>query len=394
MFRKVLTGIAAAIMILALAWMMILRFNGDPNYRLKKIAVSVKEGKAIEASDIYNSVLPVSGRTRMYEFTPSETAEYEFTLSDLSGDEDVIISMVVMDENMSEYAGVSSNDTEAKDTSGQDAEEGSGSLSCRVRLQKNSKCYIGIDTLSAENRSRYYWKYTLTVSKAPEEEKPAEITADQKVSISLKEEEKKSLLFIPEETGYYKFEAEITSGSRSGYAGIDSVTLDDNKEEEVTDGLCHLEAGKEYYVWVEAYDISKTAKAEVSCRRIGSAAFEDASEVQITEESVIEYKADADGTFVIYSVSDGNPDVCVYDSDGFPMRNDADSGAELSENGRDFAVVIDAAAGDAYRIFVSGRFGDCRVILARYTGDGTTLGPDDIEAIEAVSAESAEETID
>ena len=390
MFRKVLTGIAITIGVLFIGTMLFLRFNGDPNFLLKKSAVTVKEGKAVQVSERYNSMVPVSGRTNMFVFTPAETAEYQFTLSDINCDEDISLSMIVMDESMSEYAGVSSADAETDtDTSGQDQEAGDGTLSCRVSLQKNSICYIGIDAESSENRSRYSWEYSLTVTKAPEEEAPAEITTDQKVRISLKADEKKCLLFTPAETGYYKFDAEIVAGSKAGYAGIDSVTLDNNAEEAVTDGLCHLEAGQEYYVWVAAYDIRKTAKADVSCRMIGSAAFDGTAEVQIANESVIEFTADEDGLTVIYSVSDGNPDVTVYDADGFPLRNDNDFGAEISENEHDFAVVIDAAAGEVYRIFVSGRFSDCRVIRARYTGDGSTLGPDDIEQI-VISSEAAE----
>ena len=390
MFRKVLTGIAITIGVLFIGTMLFLRFNGDPNFLLKKSAVTVKEGKAVQVSERYNSMVPVSGRTNMFMFTPAETAEYQFTLSDINCDEDISLSMIVMDESMSEYAGVSSADAETDtDTSEQDQEAGEGTLSCRVSLQKNSICYIGIDAESAENRSRYSWEYSLTVTKAPEEEAPAEISTDQKVRISLKADEKKCLLFTPAETGYYKFDAEIVSGSKAGYAGIDSVTLDNNAEEAVTDGLCHLEAGQEYYIWVAAYDIRKSAKADVSCRMIGSASFDGTAEVQIANESVIEFTADEDGLTVIYSVSDGNPDVTVYDADGFPLRNDNDSGAEISENEHDFAVVIDAAAGDVYRIFVSGRFSDCRVIRARYTGDGTTLGPDDIEQI-VISSEAAE----
>ena len=387
MFRKVLTGIAITIGVLFIGTMLFLRFNGDPNYLLKKGAVVLKEGKTADVSERYNSMVPVSGRTNMFVFTPSETAEYQFTLSDINCDEDISLSMIVMDESMSEYAGVSSADADT-DASGQDQEAGDGTLSCRVSLQKNSICYIGIDAESSENRSRYSWEYSLTVTKAPEEEAPAEITTDQKVRISLKADEKKCLLFTPAETGYYKFDAEIVAGSKAGYAGIDSVTLDNNAEEAVTDGLCHLEAGQEYYVWVAAYDIRKTAKADVSCRMIGSASFDGTAEVQISDEAVIDFKADDNGLAVIYSVSDGNPDVTVYDAEGFPLRNDNDSGAEISQNEHDFAVVIDAAAGDVYRIFVSGRFSGCKVIRARYTGDGTTIGPDDIDPIE-IAAEAS-----
>ena len=389
MFRKVLTGIAITIGVLFIGTMLFLRFNGDPNYLLKKGAVVLKEGKTADVSERYNSMVPVSGRTNMFVFTPSETAEYQFTLSDINCDEDISLSMIVMDENMSEYTGVSSDDAEAaSEASDQEQEESDGSLSCRVRLQKNSTCYIGIDAVSSENRNRYSWGYSLTVTKAPEEEKPEAISVDQKVRISLKADEKKSLLFTPEETGYYKFDAEITAGSKAGYAGIDSVTLDNNTKEAVTDGLCHLEAGREYYIWVEAYDIRKTAKADVSCRMIASASFDGTAEVQISDEAVIDFKADDNGLAVIYSVSDGNPDVTVYDAEGFPLRNDNDSGAELSENEHDFAVVIDAAAGDVYRVFVSGKFSGCKVIRARYTGDGTTIGPDDIDPIE-IAAEAS-----
>lgn len=402
MLKKIFTVTAIVLVTVFIAGMLFLRFNGDVNYLVKKAAVSIKEGKAAEVTRTSSRFIPYSGSSTVFEFTPSETAEYEFTISDIECDEDVTLSMVVMDENLSEYAGVSTADNDSSEGTDSGTSEDSaaddGAFSCRVMLQKKSTCYIGIEASSADNRGRYKWNCSLLVSKAPEEEAPVVITTDQKAHIQMKADEKKSLLFVPEETGYYKFDAEIVSGSRSGYAGIDSVTLDNDVKEKVTDGLCMLTAGNEYYIWVSAYDIRRTAEADITCRKIGSASFDGASEVQITEESVIEYAADEKGTFAIYSVSEGNPDVSVYDSDGFPLRNDNDSGAEISENEHDFAVVIDAAEGDVYRIFVSGSFDECRVIRARYTGDGTSLGPDDIEPIEteegAAEAESADAAAD
>lgn len=383
MFKKVLIGLAVAVMVILIAGMLFLRFNKDPNYRLKKIALPVKEGMTEEVSMRYNSMLPVTGHSVVFEFKPSETAEYEFTLSDITCDEDVTLRMTVMDENMSEYTDVSTADTgtaESGDPAASD--ESSGTYSCRVILQKKSTCYIGIDSESAENRSRYKWKCSFKVEKSPEEEKPADIADGQKVSIKLKPDEKKSLLFTPAETGYYKFDAEVVAGSKSGYAAVNTVTDDNHSEVDVTEGLCMLTAGTQYYIWVSAYDIRKPVDTEVSCRSVGSSAFDGGTEVSLTGESVIEYTADADGTIAIYSVSDGDPDVSVYDSDGFPLRNDKGSGAEISGNEHDFAVVIDASAGDVYRIFVSGTFTDCRIIRAKYKGDGSSLGPDDIEPIE------------
>ena len=84
MFKKVLIGLAVAVMVILIAGMLFLRFNKDPNYRLKKIALPVKEGMTEEVSMRYNSMLPVTGHSVVFEFKPSETAEYEFTLSDLA----------------------------------------------------------------------------------------------------------------------------------------------------------------------------------------------------------------------------------------------------------------------------------------------------------------------
>ena len=385
MLKKVMTVIVLAAVFLFLAGMIFLRFTGDQNFVLRKSALPVSEGKEVKVSEIYSSIRHFRGNSRFYEFTPAETAEYEFAVSDIKCDEGVTLSMIIMDESFAEYSGVSEADA-ARD------EEYDGTLRCRVDLQKNTTCYIGIISESSDNRNRYAWGCRLNVTKAPEDEKPQEIAEGQNVSMQLKADEKKSLLFAPKETGYYKFDAEIVSGSKSGYAGIDSITLDDDEGVAVTDGLSLLTAGNEYYVWVSAYDISAKAEAEVSCRMVGTASLDDSTEVQITDEAVIEYTADEAGTFAIYSVSDGDPDVCVYDADGFPLRNDSDSGAELSENEHDFAFVIDAAQGDVYRIFVSGKFEDCRVIRARYTGDGTSIGPDDIEKIESAPVEQTEET--
>jgi hypothetical protein len=56
MFRKVLTGIAITIGVLFIGTMLFQRFNGDPNYLLKKGAVVLKEVPP------YATVVGVPGR--------------------------------------------------------------------------------------------------------------------------------------------------------------------------------------------------------------------------------------------------------------------------------------------------------------------------------------------
>ena len=112
MLKKAMAGIAVTVIVLVLGLMLFVRFNGDPNFLFKKIAVPIREGQTEELSRRYNSILPVTERTALFEFTPSENAEYDFTISDISCDEDVTIRMTVMDENFSEYANASSADVD------------------------------------------------------------------------------------------------------------------------------------------------------------------------------------------------------------------------------------------------------------------------------------------
>lgn len=158
-----------------------------------------------------------------------------------------------------------------------------------------------------------------------------------------------------------------------------SITSSDGKEIKTYEGICILEEDKDYYVWVSADEIKgKSTDVRVSCKKIESLTAEDKGAYSIAGETIIEYKADADTPLAIYSVSDGNTKASVYDSKGFPVSSDDDSGESLSGNEKDFAIVIQPQSGKKYYIYVGGKFTDSMVYITDYIGDGTSIGPEDI----------------
>ena len=116
-----------------------------------------------------------------------------------------------------------------------------------------------------------------------------------------------------------------------------------------------------------------------------------AGSLKVEGETVIHFKPKKGANYAIYSVSDGNVNGAVYDENGFPLNKDNNSGGTLSENKDDFALVLQAKDKTLYLIHVSGEFKDCTVYIAEYTGDGTSLGPDDIE-LPAEPAETPEQS--
>lgn len=79
----------------------------------------------------------------------------------------------------------------------------------------------------------------------------------------------------------------------------------------------------------------------------------------------------------VYSVI-GDADVVMYDSEGFMLRQDDDSGETVSGNPNDFALGFHAVKGEMYRICVDGKFTQCTVNIQEYKGDGTAPDPEEV----------------
>ena len=74
-----------------------------------------------------------------------------------------------------------------------------------------------------------------------------------------------------------------------------------------------------------------------------------------------------------------------------PVKAFNNSVGTLSENKEDFALVLQAQDDVLYLIHVNGEFKECSVTIAEYTGDGTSLGPDDIKLPADTDAEQTKE---
>ena len=372
--RKRLLG--RVLLLLALAALLTLAPYGydavrnDPNLLLKKISTVLTEGSPV---DVKYTIKPgkrkilFRNRLPLYSFTPEESGEYTFAVSDIVSEEDVFLSLQVMDNHLNNYL------------STDNANDHSDSFSDTVFLNEGSICYIIIDAASESDKEEYSGSFSLSVTKAAEESKPAEVTETEPAVIKLTEDSQTAVLFVPDESGFFRFTSRIVSRDKTASSVISSVKTTDNEEIKRAEGICRLEGGKEYYVWVSAQDLSTGAvRAKVRCSRINSVSTDQPGEYRISGDTIIEFTSPETKNLAVHSVSDGDVRCLVYDSRGFPLNSDDDSGGDLTGNEKDFALVVQAQRKTSYLIYVYGHFNECDVVITDYNGDGSSVGEDDI----------------
>ncbi len=417
----------------------------DQNFIMRHTAKPIEAGETVQVSyesgrksSISRTYVPV------YCFTPAESASYTVTLADITNTPGVYLKVSVLDQNLAEHAysdnfsdggeGVSDQNQEggeadpsgssseqnkdggSADTSGNlseqnqdsgsadpsvsssdqnqnggEAEHANEVLMADAFLSKGKKYYIIVDVGSPKESAEFSGSFSLTVDKTPAEEAEIqEIAAGESVKVTLEPNENATLAFRPEEAGNYRFESVIT-GKRAvfGYSGIAAVTSEDGEEKELFGGAAYLEAGESYYVEINADDTeNKKVHADVTCSRVEKIDMEGPGTAELSGETLIEWKAATDGFAAFWSESEGDPCAAVYDTDGVPVNSDNDSGKEFSGNKKDFALVFEAKTGETYRILVGGKIDAARVSAGAYVGDGTTLGPDDVETEEETGEEA------
>ena len=363
----VLTALAA---ILTLAPYVYDVVRNDPNLVLKKIATDLKEDSTVDVTYAYKpSDEDIFSRDRipLYSFTPEESGDYTFSVSNVVSDEEAFLSLEVSDSHFNNYLSIDNMD------------DIGGEFSDTVFLNGKSKCYVLIEPFSEDGREEYSGSFSLNVKRASGEEGPPVITESEPAVIRVREDSQTAALFDPEESGFFRFESRVISRDKSASSAISSVNTADNEEIKRSEGICYLEAGKEYYVWTSATDLSRSSvKAEVSCKRIDTLITDQTGEYSISGDTIIEFTAQDAKNLVIYSVSDGNIRCCVYDSMGFPLNSDDDSGGDLSGNKKDFALVMQAQAKMTYLIYTEGQFSECSIVIAEYAGDGSSIEKDSI----------------
>lgn len=385
MKKKILKAVAvlALLIIIIIAAVMVLLVR-KPNILFDIMSQEITEGEVKEISFEYeydedapddddNGQPATYGKFPVFKFTAPESAGYIVSVTDVKSDADVFISMSVVDEELEDVVSADNYDTKMGGLT--------DSITTDVPMQESHQSYILIETSPGnESVTKYSGSFRVSVTKAAEEEKPPVITAGETVKLKVAADAQSCAVFVPQETGYYRFSSSmVNSRSGGGYSEVSSVTSKDKLDIGLTDGICMLEEGKEYYVWVAVYETAKkSSRVKLSCAEMARVITREKGEIPVEGAAVIEFQPSEFGNIAVYSVSNGDPKAMIYEKAGFPLRTDDDSEASLSDNPDDFALVFTAEAGTIYRICVSGDFTEGSVIITDYTGDGSSLTSDDV----------------
>lgn len=385
MKKRLLIILTVIAVILAASSLIYLKVVQDPNYLIRTKAVTIKEDKPKKVSyDVGHLVVLADKRIPVFEFVPGESAEYTFEVTDIKSDNNDMLLLNVVDRSLSDYIAASNISEE----DGMTADV----ITDKASLQKGRRYYILMDAASPDGSRLHSGSFTVKVSKSEEEIVPVEITEEQPVRISIKAREQGSITFRPVETGYYKFDTEIASRNAStGFSVISGVTSEESDDTLVSDGICLLEAGREYFIQVSVEEIKGSADVDVRCSRIGSTEFDENGSAVLDSVSMIEYTAQEDGNILVVSESEGDPEITIYDSKGFPLRADDDSGEEFGGTGEDFAVVFKAKSGSKYHLYVSGKFSECKVSISGYATEETESDTEEAEADGDTDAQEMQE---
>ena len=376
-------GIALAVLILLFtlfaASYVIDSIKRDQNFTMKFFSKNIKPDKPVAVK--YQSdkkTLITKSSIPVFSFKPNESISYDVTLSNIKNDKGIELVMNVIDGDLTNYISADTASSRKKkdrfNGGHEDVLTGSGILN------KGKKYYIVIEPVNISESEYYTGSFDITVSKTPEAEEPEEIKPEEKIEISIDPGETTSVLFRPEENGYYRFESTI-KGMRAmiGSSVTSSILTDSGKGVEMFGGISYLRAGNDYYVVVNTDEsIKKRVHADVSCTKVEYMVQESYGTIEISAPTLIKYVSPVREIPAVWSESEGDPQSVVFDKQGIPVSTDNDSGGVLSTNEKDFALVFQAEKHKEYRIFVGGNFDMCKVNIGKYIGDGTRLGPDDV----------------
>ena len=279
---KIILAVLAALIIIAIAVVAFLVHIGDPNRMLKNYATEVTDGE--EYPGKFKNVLKMDRVVicmTSFKFTPEESAEYTFAANGEAISNSVGMDMFVMDEDLSELF-------EAANYGDDDEAPESDSMEGTTFLTKGQLYYVTVDVFSddADGMDAFKESFRFSVSKAgdgePEEQEgqdaadgePEEIKTGESIRLKLNKDQQACAMFKPEETAFYDFDTSIVSKDAGvGFSSIYDITGEDKTSMIVTDGVCFMEKGKTYYVWVGVDETTrKSSEVELSCRKMGAEA--------------------------------------------------------------------------------------------------------------------------
>jgi hypothetical protein len=397
--KKILKIIGVILLLLLLAAIiLIVTLYRDPGLYLRVVSEKLVEDQTVEAS--YNYDFDDTSRIKTvpyFYFKPSESGKYTFSAAGLESSDEVRITMTVTDRYLDDYFVADNRRRRSKNE-----QKDSDSISGSTDLQAEQPCYVLFSVEPCdEDLAQFSGSFKLTVTRDPEDEGPPQLTMEESVTINVGAEGQACAAFVPPETGYYRFEHSIVSrDSSKGYSSISSIKSTDKIKVGLTDNICSLIKGKEYLVWVAANETgTKRSTIELSCQPLKTETAGGICSLEIDEGSVIEYVAKKDCIVAVYTISEGDPKLLIYEKAGLPLRTDDKSEASLSDNPDGIAAVLRVKEGTGLHICIYGDVKDCRVFITEYTGDGTTLTMEDLvpipeneKADEEVNEETDEET--
>lgn len=362
--KKIYLIIAVLIAALAGAGIFaLLRLMNDTDFIVKRSAEEIRQDEPRELSFSYGKRDDVK-RLPAFFFTPDESGEYRFSVTDIVNDSTAGMGLYVANEDFTDYLVL---DNYAAEETGGIPEDLEGD----AFLEKGQKYYIMTVVIGTEDTEAFDGSVTINVSLRPDEE-PEELKVNDSVILSIKADGQSCALFHPEESSYYRFDTVITTEDASmGFSSVASVSSDDDAKIPLTEGIAWLEAGKEYHVWAEVSETETgTSEVMLSSRKMETMQASGTCELEINGDTLIEYHAEGDEYLAVYSVSEGDPAGLIYEKPGFALRTDDNNSQKLfSENGKDFAMVFKAEKGSDYRIGVYGSTRKCKVIIELYKAE-------------------------
>ena len=381
--RKVILknlGIALAVLIVLFAASYI--FDGikrDQNFAMKFFSKDIKLDETVAITYQSNKKNISNGSSvPVLCFKPRKSVSYTVTLSDIKSEDGIDLMLSVMDDDLTNYIGADT--ISAREKSKRHDADPKGVLSGSGILNRGKNYYIVVEPVESTEHEYYKGSFNITVTMTPEAEEPEEIKAGETIEISIDPGESTSVVFRPEEDGYYRFESTI-KGMRAmaGSSGISSIFSDNGREIGMFGGISYLKAGNEYYVVVNTDEsINKRVHTDVSCGKVEHMTKEGHGTIEINTATLIEYISPVKEIPAVWSESEGDPQSVIFDKQGIPVSNDNDSGGVFGGNSKDFALIFQAEKHKVYRIFVGGEFDVCKINIGKYIGDGTRLEPDDV----------------
>jgi hypothetical protein len=117
--------------------------RNDPNLILKKIAKEMTAEDTVDVSYKYKSDVIGRKMIPLFDFTPEESTEYTFTVSNIVSEDDVFISMEVADSHLNNYL-VADN-----------LNDPGGDIEDTVFLPEKTNCYVIVEAISTDDRENY-----------------------------------------------------------------------------------------------------------------------------------------------------------------------------------------------------------------------------------------------